>query len=437
MTASLNNRSTFAARPLAACLAIALATTLPSLAHSDSHVRASSSSTHFLPSPHKALVHRAAATKSVPIRPATTIPVGNCDDDGSVGSLRTIVDAAVDGDTIDLSGLTCSTITLTQGAIAPSVDNITFVGPASAALVIDGGGTDYVINHSGTGTITIEHLTLSNGYGYYVGGGVNSTGNVTLDHATVSNNTAWFQGAGVYAAGVATINDSTISGNATLVGGGNNDLGGGVMGGYGLTLNNSTITNNSANVGAGAYAFGPVSISNSTISGNTAAVVGGGLMTNYAASIHNSTIALNSADQYGAGGIFLGSGGSLDLQSTIVASNTTNGTTYAADISGSDTAITISGDHNLIMASDLPTPSGTLTADPLLQTLADNGGPTWTLALGDGSPAIDAGSNPDNLDFDQRGTGFARVSGTAADIGAFEVQQADNDIIFQDGFDGS
>jgi hypothetical protein len=55
--------------------------------------------------------------------------------------------------------------------------------------------------------------------------------------------------------------------------------------------------------------------------------------------------------------------------------------------------------------------------------LADNGGPTMTHALLPGSPAIDAGSNPAGLAFDQRGFNYARVSGTAADVGAFEVQR--------------
>lgn len=438
MKASLSNRSNFAASPLAACLAVALATTLPSLVHADPQLRVSSFGQRIAPSQHRARMHahHAPAAKSVPIRPAITTPVTNCDDDGSAGSLRSVVGAAADGDTIDLSALTCSTITLTQGAIAAGVDNITLVGPADSTLVIDGNQNDYVVQHTGTGTITVEHLTLSNGYGYYVGGGINSSGDVTLDHATISNNTAFYQGAGVCADGVVTVNNSTISGNATLAGGGSYDLAGGVLGGTGLTLNNSTVMNNSAYVGAGAYSFGPVTVSNSTISGNTATAVGGGLMTNQSASLRNSTIAVNSADNYGAGGIFLGPDGSLDLQSTIVASNT-GGTTYAADIGGADSSITISGDHNLIMVSDLPTPADTITDDPLLQTLADNGGPTWTLALGDGSPAIDAGSNPDNLDFDQRGSGFDRVSGAAADIGAFEVQGTDDDTIFKDGFDGS
>jgi hypothetical protein len=78
-------------------------------------------------------------------------------------------------------------------------------------------------------------------------------------------------------------------------------------------------------------------------------------------------------------------------------------------------------------------------AEILDTTLAANGGPTQTHALVAGSSAIDAGSNtlalgpgPDGvpggdddmpLTTDQRGTGFARVSGAAVDIGAFEVQQ--------------
>jgi len=68
--------------------------------------------------------------------------------------------------------------------------------------------------------------------------------------------------------------------------------------------------------------------------------------------------------------------------------------------------------------------SATAPIDPLLGPLQDNGGPTWTMALLPGSPAIDAGDDTPPLpDFDQRGPGFPRISGPHIDIGAFELQQ--------------
>jgi hypothetical protein len=66
------------------------------------------------------------------------------------------------------------------------------------------------------------------------------------------------------------------------------------------------------------------------------------------------------------------------------------------------------------------------STDPVLGSLADNGGATRTRMPLDGSPAVDGGdpafAAPPALD--QRGAGFARVSGGRVDIGALEVQQA-------------
>ncbi|MBX7105756.1 MAG: right-handed parallel beta-helix repeat-containing protein [Gemmataceae bacterium] len=61
-----------------------------------------------------------------------------------------------------------------------------------------------------------------------------------------------------------------------------------------------------------------------------------------------------------------------------------------------------------------------LNVNPLIDILRDNGGPSMTCLLLPGSPAIDAGSNPAGLQYDQRGVGFPRVVGAAADIGAAE-----------------
>ena len=71
---------------------------------------------------------------------------------------------------------------------------------------------------------------------------------------------------------------------------------------------------------------------------------------------------------------------------------------------------------------------GAVFADALLATLADNGGPTRTMALQTGSPAIDAGTLTGAAATDQRG--LPRVG--AVDIGAFEVQGGG---LFANGFE--
>lgn len=63
--------------------------------------------------------------------------------------------------------------------------------------------------------------------------------------------------------------------------------------------------------------------------------------------------------------------------------------------------------------------------DPQLLALADNGGLSQTRAFTTDSPVFDAGNPAADLPaFDQRGDGFARVSGSAPDMGAFELQTA-------------
>jgi len=60
--------------------------------------------------------------------------------------------------------------------------------------------------------------------------------------------------------------------------------------------------------------------------------------------------------------------------------------------------------------------------DPLLGPLADNGGPTLTMALSPDSPAVDFGTAIGAPPTDQRG--FARPSGLGVDMGAYELQAA-------------
>ncbi len=88
------------------------------------------------------------------------------------------------------------------------------------------------------------------------------------------------------------------------------------------------------------------------------------------------------------------------------------------------------------MTSSQAVPPDTISSDPHLAPLSFNGGPTLTHLLMADSPAIDAGNNLLGLSTDQRGGDFARVVGTAADIGSLELTEADTaNIIFFDGFD--
>lgn len=354
-----------------------------------------------------ALAGSATLAVAAPTHPAATQVVSHCLDDGSAGSLRSVIAAAANGDLIDLSALTCSTISLAQGQLVSNVNSLTLRGPATP-LTIDAHGASGMFAHYGSDTLRFEHLSLVNGT--YAGGGacVFSQGNVELDHVTVS---------GCSAA---------------------ESAGGGVLALKNLTLESSTLSGNSALVGGAAAANGAILVRNSTISGNSAEAIGGGLYSGGHAqagasvTIQNSTISGNEAGAAG-GGLYLGYDAALSIGSTIIASNVAPAG-YGADIGSAD-AISIAGSHNIILDSTLTVPGDTIALDPLLQPLADNGGPTRTHAMAMDSPAFDAGSNIGSFEFDQRGTGFARSVGVTTDIGAFEFQDVPDDTIFDNGFE--
>jgi hypothetical protein len=95
---------------------------------------------------------------------------------------------------------------------------------------------------------------------------------------------------------------------------------------------------------------------------------------------------------------------------------------------------TLSGSHNLITLSSMTVPPDTIENKYAnLGPLTYNGGTTATHKLMTFSPAIDTGSNAGSLNYDQRGAGYPRVIGSNADIGAYELDTADE--IFSDGFD--
>jgi hypothetical protein len=391
--------------------------------------------------------------------------VTNCADDGE-GSLRAVIAATGSGDTVDLSTLSCSEITLETGAIAVRLDSVTLVGPDTRTLVIDGNHSDRIFLHYGSGSFIVRNLTVRNGFdratGFKlgIGGCIASAGYTTLEHSTVTGCYAAGEGAyggAVYAysllmssstlsANVAygvhldadmaafggaafvyqiDLVDSTITGNIarhfynpTRT---NYDIGGGISTVHGGLVVNSTIDSNySYGRGGGLATFDNILVRNSTISGNTARTVGGGgLFIRFPALLdaRNSTITANAG--FDGGGIRFTSV-NASVQSTIVAGNTAN-VRETSDVA-STRALAMSGANNLIgaISSTTAIPTDTVRGDPHLLPLAYNGGPTRTHALVSSSAAIDAGNNDSGLQSDQRGAGFARVVGAAADIGAFE-----------------
>lgn len=291
------------------------------------------------------------------------------------------------------------------------------------------------------------------------GGGIAANcGNVTLTRSRISGNQAGKNGGGVYAANHAnattlcestiTLHHSSVTGNAASTGSGggiysfnghvygyyatlDSNSAGGLTGGgiyayYSISLFACTVSNNSVgNSGGGVAAHGYIGLTNSTVAGNSASQSAVGAD---AIGIYSSTISANiGAGMYATGGVsFLSA---ATIVGSIIQGNTGNNLTGEVHAAGSNNII--GPDPS---GGSIDYPPGSIDCDAKLGLLADNGGPTRTIALQDGSCAIDAGPLGASVPSDQRGTRFARKVGAATDIGAFEFQS--NDRIFFDGFGG-
>lgn len=192
-----------------------------------------------------------------------------------------------------------------------------------------------------------------------------------------------------------------------------------------LNLNDSAVFNNRATTiivgGSGGGLLndgGTVNLVNVTFNGNTAGNDGGAIRQNSGTmTLNNVTVAGNSASDDG-GGISNG-GGTVTLSNSILGGNSNTGGN-SPDCAGALT----SADFNLIQS----TLGCTVTLgandisgqNPLLGPIQNNGGTTFTMALLNGSPAIDTADNGTCAVTDQRGV--ARPQGTNCDMGAFELE---------------
>ncbi len=311
------------------------------------------------------------------------------------------------------------------------LNNCTVTGNSARDIGRSGGGL-LSFNH---GMVTLTDCTISgNSAGESGGGLLSGLGSVTtLTNCTVTGNSSYIFGGGLINYGTATLTGCTISGNYA------GNFGGGLYHadtGPGATLTNCTVSGNTARAkGGGIFSNGTTMLTNCTISDNSAGQEGGAIFngdTDFGpgttAELTNCTVTGNSAQQ--GGGLWnyynsFNKSGTMTIVDTIVAANTA--TTSGPDALGNF----VSQGNNLIgetdgssgwVAFDL---TGTIVQplDPVLAPLAYYGGPTETMALLPGSPAIDAGNNaliPVGVTTDQRG--YARIVSGTVDIGAFEAQ---------------
>ena len=271
------------------------------------------------------------------------------------------------------------------------------------------------------GLITITGSAFSNNQAESRAGGViDNRGEITITGSTFSNNQAERDGGVIWnwANGEMTITGSTFSGNHSDGAGGaiyNSD-------GDTLAIETSTIDNNTANTrGAGIANFGLLSISNSTISSNTLMREWEsypGITPDYGSAIaHDSSEPLSIRFT-----TITKNSGISPIQAVSVHGPAEIINSIVADNPGGDCGIFFGGTINASEAnldSDGTCDGFTLTADPRLDPLNDNGGPTQTHALKPNSPAKDAATGT-CMAADQRGEPRPFPAGGECDLGAYE-----------------
>ena len=209
------------------------------------------------------------------------------------------------------------------------------------------------------------------------------------------------------------------SGNLGSAGGGGAGFGGAIFGIYALlSFTNSTFSANAAVGGAGGNLYGSA--------GSNGMGLGGAIfIVDCSVDVLNATFAYNQADEGGGGicNLAYADKSSVFMRNTILADTLSGATDYLSTNQAGGSNMDL-GNNNLIQLNSGFGGGIVSTADPRLGPLQDNGGPTWTHALLNGSPALDAGDNSGLPATDQRG--YPRVAdgngnGPAiVDLGAVE-----------------
>jgi predicted outer membrane repeat protein len=336
------------------------------------------------------------------------------------------------------------------------------------------GGPGGGIRGEQTAAMKVINSRVTGNFGAYAGAILANSGPLHVSKSTISGNKASSYAGAIFANANVSVSRSRISGNQALNAGA---LAGAIFTNSPLSISRSTFSGNRAAQSAGAiWANGPLGVSKSTFAGNSAlGGAGGALFANDAATIKQSTISSNHAGNGGGGGLFrsgafstatlindtfakntaTGDGGGifsdsiLTMNAVTVANNRSDSDGDTAGRGGGgyfDGALSMSNSliaknsrgqstgpdcftnnpvtsngHNLIGNSAGCTDwiggigyQNLTSAKIGIASLANNGGPTKTIALKSGSKAINhAGSDAPGRD--QRG-----VKRHNPDIGSFE-----------------
>jgi CSLREA domain-containing protein len=320
--------------------------------------------------------------------------------------------------------------TITLGSALPEITsptNLTINGTGEN-VTVDGAGAYLVFDVASGATLTLNAITVAHG-GSALGAVLNNNGGTLMvTNSTFSNYTG--EGSAIVEEGSTSVSNSTFINNSSTGGYGGaifDDYVGGTN-----TISNSTFSNNTALYCGGAIctASAALTISNSTFAGNsTPEGDGGAVLSDGPTSIIGSTFYLNTASGAGTGGAIFQDSGNLTVTSSILFNNgAASGNCGGTITNGGDN---IADDDTCGFTAAMGANGKTIgdNVNPLLNTsgLANNGGPTQTIALQPGSPAIGAITNPTSPycpGTDQRGVARPDASEGASagcDIGAFEA----------------
>jgi predicted outer membrane repeat protein len=287
------------------------------------------------------------------------------------------------------------------------IEDVSFVGNTA-----QDGGAIYSCCYNTTITISDSDFTSNSAQRY--GGAIHTQfGSLTLQANTFTNNSSGSVGGAISIEreGPYTFEENTFSNNSALSGGAIrfesvDDA---------VILRGNLFSGNSASLNGGAifemlaYSSASFTIENNTFYGNNANDNGGGILISDTATIINNTFSNNEAMQNG-GNLYLGH---AYLYNNILANNTGGGDCYVNSYGW------VIGGNNLIEDGSQNC-AATITGDPMLGLLSNNGGSTMTMVLLPDSLAIDAGDDTNCPETDQRGV--TRPQRSQCDMGAYEYE---------------